>query len=212
VPLGDAWRITVVSDSAFKRESETDALTTRGAIIGLSTVHSSSPGGALHVLEFYSRRQKRICRSTFAAELNSAVDAAEMGKLLNLTLTELYSKGATASYLAECMDKGRLLLPMELSIDAKSLFDSLAAHDTKLPLESSLIVLVLQLKEMLQVGVLTALYWVDTRDMLADALNKGTISRAMLLQLGDRGSWTLKHSCAKHTETTTTLVTMGMTI
>ena len=37
--------------------------------LGISQQDSRHPGGMFHVVDFYSRKQKRVVRSTFAAEL-----------------------------------------------------------------------------------------------------------------------------------------------
>ena len=41
------------------------------------------------------------------------------------------------------------------------------------------------------------LYWIDTRDMLADGLNKGAISRKPLLQALKEGVWRVVHPLVK---------------
>ena len=37
------------------------------------------------------------------------------------------------------------------------------------------------------------LYWIDTRDMLADGLNKGAVSRKALLKALTQGVWIVVH-------------------
>jgi hypothetical protein len=61
------YRIVVISDSAFRKEDKT-GLAMRGAIIGIAEKHEKHPGGKLHVIEFYARKQRRVVRSTFSAE------------------------------------------------------------------------------------------------------------------------------------------------
>lgn len=63
---------------------------------------------------------------------------------------------------------GGLSLSIEAVIDAKSVFDSLVSQETKIPLESSLIMPLLQLKECLKTHTLKRLWWCDTTDMVAD--------------------------------------------
>ena len=82
----------------------------------------------------------------------------------------------------------------------KSLYDALKAEETQVPTESSLIMILLQLKELLRVGTMSSLVWCDTRDMVADALNKGTIARHAIMQLALSGVWELKHEFITHTE------------
>ena len=37
------------------------------------------------------------------------------------------------------------------------------------------------------------LWWVDTRDMVADGLNKGAVPRLALQELARKGHWLLQH-------------------
>ena len=95
------------------------------------------------------------------------------------------------SQLVVMEETGNLIFDIEACIDAKSIYDSLTPSDTKNPTEGSLIFVLLQVKEMLRSGTLRTLWWVDTRDMLADALNKGCVSREALLVACLAGSWVL---------------------
>jgi hypothetical protein len=199
-PLTGKLRIMVISDAAFKRENDHTGLAMRGAIVGLQEYHEKNPGGTLHVWEFYARKQRRVCRSTFAAELHSLSDAVEMGKLCAIAATELYLPGISAAELSSLERKGQLYFEQEACTDAKSLFDALASKDTKLPLEASLIVVLLQLKESLLSHSLKRLWWTDTRDMTADGLNKGAVGRDALLTLGNSGSWKLLYEAISHSE------------
>ena len=90
-------RVQAVSDSAFKKEDH-EGLAMRGAVIGITTLTSSDsdPGGIFHVIEHYSRKQKRVVRSTFAAELHALIDAIEHGKLIMFALTEILCGGQSA--------------------------------------------------------------------------------------------------------------------
>ena len=65
----------------------------------------------------------------------------------------------------------------------------MTALDAKLPLEESLIAIVMAMREQFSQGLLKVLWWTATEDMLADALTKGAIKREpLLLALGD-GRW-----------------------
>ena len=65
--LQSPFRIVVISDSAFRKEDKT-GLAMRGAIVGIAEQHQTHPGGKIHVIEFYARKQRRVVRSTFSAE------------------------------------------------------------------------------------------------------------------------------------------------
>ena len=72
-----------------------------------------------------------------------------------------------------------------------SVFTNITAADVELPLEESLVAIVMAIREQFSVGHLRALWWCQTGDMLADVLTKGAVHREPLLRaLGD-GVWTL---------------------
>ncbi len=154
----------------------------------------------MHVLEFYTRKQRRVCRSTFSAELHALADAVESDKLRNLTLTEIFAPNITAQVLDKGERTGTLVFPIKACADAKNLFDAIAAADTKQPIESSLVSILLQLKKSLLTHSLKKLWWVDTRDMIADGLQKGSIGRAELLALGYEAQWKLCYDFIQHSE------------
>ena len=171
-------RILIVSDSAFRKE-DSSGLAMRGAVLCIAeaAVSSTCPGGKVHIIEYYSRRQRRITRSTFAAELHGLADSLEIGKIIAMACTEISTPNLTASKLSQLEESGKLSMPIEAVIDAKSVFDSLTVTDIKVPSEASLIMILLSVKESLLSHTLKALWWVDTVDMLADGLNKGAVSR-----------------------------------
>ena len=89
------------------------------------------------------------------------------------------------------MDKGEWAFPVEAVVDAMSVFTNITAADVKLPLEESLIAIVMAFREQFSVGHLKTLWWCQTDDMLADALTKGAVHREPLLKALSTGSWTL---------------------
>lgn len=91
-------------------------------------------------------------------------------------------------------------IKLEACIDCKSILDSLVPPDTRIPTEQSLILLLLQVKELLVSGRLSKLWWIDTADMLADGLNKGLVSRQALTVAAFSGTWVLKHAAISHQE------------
>ena len=59
------------------------------------------------VLDFYARKQTHVVRSTFAAELMAMIDAVQVGSLINLVLTELYTETKIAiTDLAKMQETG----------------------------------------------------------------------------------------------------------
>ena len=191
-------RVVVISDAAFRRE-DSSGLAIRGATIGVSEDSGSdNPGGNMAVIEWYARRQRRVVRSTFGAEINGLIDAIETGRLIAFTLAELVHPGISLSDLRQMDDAGKLTIPIHACTDCKSVFTALQSQDTHIPTESSLILIALQLKQLLVSGVLQSLFWIDTRDMVSDGLTKGLVSRKALMLLASTGRWKLLYPSERH--------------
>ena len=200
--LGTAeLKVLIVSDAAFRRE-DNSGLAMRGALIAIAENHPGNPGGKANTVEYYSRKQRRIVRSTFGAETNGAADAVEIGRMIAYTLAEILIPNCTAAVLTRMDEAGTLPIKLQLIIDCRSLFDTLKADEIKMPREASLVMLLHQLKESLRTGSLSSIVWVDTRDMLADALNKGIIARKAIIDFCNQASWSLKYPFQIFSETT----------
>ena len=198
--LSTPTRIVGISDSAFRKE-DAKGLAMRGAVIALVERFDEHPGGACHILDFYARKQRRVTRSTYSAELNAASDAYEFSKLIALTVAEVIKPYPSISSLMCLEETGSFPACVELVLDARSVYDSLVAAELKAPTEISLIMFLAQLKEQMMCWSLKRLWWVDTRDMVADGLNKGAISRMGLLQLANSGRWDLLYKAHGFSET-----------
>ena len=77
------------------------------------------------------------------------------------------------------------------------MFDSVTAADLKAPSEASLINILGQMREHMATRKIRQLFWIDTRDMLADGLNKGAISRKPLMRAMVEGGWKVLHPLVK---------------
>ena len=69
VKLVGTLKVLTVSDAVSRREDKS-GLAMRGAVIALSEVHPGRPDGQLHLIDWYNRRQRRVVRSIFGAELH----------------------------------------------------------------------------------------------------------------------------------------------
>ena len=77
------WKLMAVSDSAFRSlEDKTTGLALRGFIIMLVAEAPGTPGGACTILDYGTKKHKRVNRSTFAAELNAAVDTVDIATVV----------------------------------------------------------------------------------------------------------------------------------
>ena len=70
-----------------------------------------------------------------------------------------------------------------MTTDAESVFKSLTSRDLKVPTEKTLLDHVYWIRELMQLGLVRALQWCDTRDMTAGGHTKGCIDRKLLLQV-----------------------------
>ncbi len=199
-----------ISDAAFRKE-DASGLAMRGAIIGISAYDPNTPSGILHPIEWYSRKQRRVVRSTFGAELYAASDSADFSKLIAITITEIGRPYLTARNLAEIEANGNFSIPIEMCVDARSVFDALKVPETRMPSEGTLIYSLLQLKEMLRAWSIKKLWWINTADMLSDGLNKGAVPRSGIMNFIKLGAWILKcNDAIQHEEAVRTPIPMNV--
>ena len=209
--------LRVVSDAAFKKEPE-DGYSLRGALFlrcetsGKAEQQDAGQAGGgdadrlnptsqhpsftktapAHVIEWACRSQRHVTRSTFAAELLSAGDAVDQGILVAQMLREVETGPMTAESARARRENGGFV-PMSLYVDAKSVYAAVTASIVKIPADKSLFVHVQYLRELLDHRVLSAMVWLDTRDMTADGLTKGAVSRDLLHTLMS-GSMMVQHA------------------
>eukprot|EP00959_Pyramimonas_sp_CCMP1952_P085462 1787685-Pyramimonas_sp.AAC.1 len=72
------------------------------------------------MLDWYSRKQNNVVRSTYAAELMALLDALGTGTLMNVALTEISEGVCTANQMRVRQEAGDLVLKMIAAIDAKA--------------------------------------------------------------------------------------------
>ena len=182
-------RIVSISDSAYKlEEAETRAMV--GHLVCWGSATDTAPFGQMVPLHDESRRQKRVCRSTYAAEIRGLNDALETGKLLQLAIEEvLYGPLSAQQALKLDNAEGNFQVSLEAIIDAKGVYTSIENEDAKIPSESSLLSSVQAVREALVERRLTTLYWCDTRDMAADGLTKGSVERTSIILLYEQNLW-----------------------
>ena len=99
-----------------------------------------------------------------------------------VTLDEL-KHGVTSQQLRSVREHGGLCFKITLTTDAESVYKSLTSRDLKVHAEKTLLGHVKRIRELLELGIITAIQWCDTRDMTADGHTKGSIDRHLLLQL-----------------------------
>jgi hypothetical protein len=177
-------RLLCFSDAAFKaQEDESSGLALRGLIVlVIGESDSATASGNCHLVDFVVRRQKRVVRSTFSAELNALSDAVETVLLTQLIFHQVHcGTEATPDQLVQQMEQGQLYPPIDIFVDARAVFDALVARDAHIPLESSLYLLVVSIRTRILCKVIRRLGWIDTRSMIADGMTKGSCPRRLLV-------------------------------
>ena len=162
--------------------------------------NDNSPGGVFHLLDAFSRKQRRVVRSTFGAELNALVDAHDVGRVISMALEQISREGLTAKDLCRIEETGPYSCPVEAATDCRSLFDALSQSELHPPTGAPQILPLYVLKEGLTCGRMRALWWTPTEDMVADGLTKGACARGPLIALMSTGIWSLVHKVSQFTE------------
>ncbi|CAK0831488.1 unnamed protein product [Prorocentrum cordatum] len=187
-------RLTVVSDSAF-HAMEFEGLAIRGCVIMLleadAEVLQTGSTYKIMMLDWYSRKQNNVVRSTYAAELMALLDALGTSTLMNVALTEISEGVCTANAMRVRQEAGDLVLKMIAAIDAKAVFDAVSAATIKVTTDKRMFVPTLAVREQIDRLQLAQLSWIDTVDMLADGLTKGELDRTALVKLGFGNEWHL---------------------
>ena len=181
------WKLLAISDSAFKGEDQ-DCLAVRSGIIALCAKHGVQEGrNSLQVIEFTTKKQTKVCRSTFAAELHSSLDLVGTAQVIRSVLSEILEGPQSAAKLADELEEGRCCIRLDAVIDAMSVWQSVVSEEPKCTDQ----LVLLHLCKMREVArrCLDKYVWCDTRSMLADGLTKGVISRDALRQLASEGTW-----------------------
>jgi len=159
-----------ISDSAFKNMSDRKS---QGGYTNLLVHHvPGQVGGLCHVLEFGSRKSRRVAKSTWSAELHAFVVAAERLERIHDWVKEMFQGPGKEKGLA------RLGVPLEAFcdcygvVDCRGLFDSLTTPTLGSLLDVSMQVYVMAAREAFASGPLSHMVWVPTDQMLSDSLTK----------------------------------------
>ena len=128
--------------------------------------------GKASLINWQSKRIKRVVRSSLAAETLALSDAIDDGVYLSELLSELIFNGSKH-------------IPIEIYTDSKSLYDSL--NSKKNVLEKRLRIDIAILRELLNSKRITKLHCINTKIQLANALTKKGASTKELLYVLENG-------------------------
>ena len=90
------------------------------------------------MLDQYSRKQTRVNRGTFGAELNNTLESSESGMLFAGLFCELIRGPTNASILDKAIHDGSTPVRVHLVGDAHAVFSAVTAPEVKQPNEKSL--------------------------------------------------------------------------
>ena len=122
-----------------------------------------------------------MIRSTFSSELLSASDTVDHGMLLALSLHEFPAGAQSAAEAKTLRETGGWDVKLSLYVYAMGVYAAVAATFIKIPADNiSLLSHIQYIRGLLGTKVLEALVWLDTRDMVADGLIKGSVDRDAL--------------------------------
>ena len=124
----------------------------------------------------------------------------QKGRLIRLTYADAWTENLKAQQLQDIEVMRGFKIPLEAVVDCKGVLDALKSEDVKLPTETTLILLLYSLKEMLTSRILERLWWLQTTDRLTDGLNKGAVSRRAIVEAFIKGVWKTMHECKPHSE------------
>ena len=156
----------------------------------------------IQIIEYISKKQTRICRSTYSAELFSCLDVCGLAQNVSMAITEILQGTMTATVLSDALEAGKLALELDVVIDAAAVYENLIVEETKLktPSDVGMLIHALKMKELLKRNQVSRLIWTDTRSMLADGLNKGSVSRDALRRAAGYGEWEMPYENKIHRE------------
>ena len=150
--INNPWRLVAISDSGFKGEGQ-DHLAIRSGIIALVGKEFPKLGvNDIQIIEYISKKQTRICRSTYSAELFSCLDVCGLAQNVSMAITDILQGTMTATALSDTLEAGKLALELDVVIDAAAVYENLIVEETKLktPSDVGMLIHALKMKELLK--------------------------------------------------------------
>ena len=128
------WQITVFTDSAFCVQ-EPDCLAIRAIVVLITCDNFLPKSSEAGDFEFYHRKQTRVCRSTFSAELSAVDDGVSHGLVMQCMVAKVRYGPLKASELQSMLDSDGLPIPIQIAKDNHGLFKAVSAELMKVPTE-----------------------------------------------------------------------------
>ena len=185
----------MITDSAFKKEEQTGHSLKGTLLLRVPDTRTDISTGKFkcHLFDFNTKRISNVTRSTFSAELFGLCDACDHAMFLRQIIHE-FIYGPLSAEAGRQLREGSLqtTVHIEIAIDAMSVFSAVTADRVKAPAEKSLLSHIQFVRELLDKGIVRALMWLDTRDMTADVMTKGSVDRKAIEDCMS-GSITFQH-------------------
>ena len=175
-----ARKLLAYSDASFDKESESKGYGMRGTVF-LRMGTQAGGKSVCHLLDAQSQSLKLVTRSTFSSETLAAVGTVDNLVPWLFTLHEVHTGPLTPEQARGLRERGGFSMESELLVDAMNLFHALTATYPKPPAEKTLYAHLAWLRDLMQCNIPNVVTWCDTRDMLADAMTKGKVSRDAIL-------------------------------
>eukprot|EP00973_Karenia_brevis_P066457 9238092-Karenia_brevis.AAC.1 len=141
----------------------------------------ASGKGVVHLLDSVCKSHRLTLGSSYGAELLAASHGYDDAYPTIIATIEMRDGVLPAGMLKKIGNMGGVPLKVILTVDAESVFKSIASRDLQTPAAKTLLGHVCWLREVLQLGMIESIQWCDTRDMAADGHTKGVIDRKALL-------------------------------
>ena len=150
------FRVVALSDAAFKKEDNTGHAVRGCAVVLMpssGTMDSDLRNTCVHLIDYASRKQRHVTRSTFAAELFAATDAFDQLWNVAVAWHEVKCGPQTAAVIRQLREQGGLDPQTAICVDALSVHAAVVAQHVKAPAESNLLGHVQFLRELLDTCV-----------------------------------------------------------
>ena len=157
--LAEAF-IASFTDAAFNT-SASRSYGQNGFVTGIAYRQQNEANFAYHVVDWSSAKQKRVCNSSFGAEILAAADADDRTFALRESIRSLFAPTSAPKICSR------------LYTDSMGLFDTISTlHDGR---EYRLRQTVQRIRDSFEAGDLDALLWILGVENVADALTKRSI-------------------------------------
>lgn len=188
------WRLIEVSDSGFANAGK---YSQGGFFILVTSIQENTLSGKFCALHWKSNKSKRVATSTLHSETLASCSGIDFAKIIQGMFLELSTQHLTPNDLIDPSQQPHLL-PISLLTDCEDLHSTLLAPAQAQSSSIHLTLYLAMLKESRLTNKVDSFIWIDTRDMVSNALTKlnadGTANIEELGPMWKRFFWKLQHA------------------